>query len=119
MQKQPSPGSTQYAGVAGVDILLARDVGIMQSILTPSRPQGVPATFPHQSSRCLHRAYRGFLFSSPLFASELSREGAESLLRDTFTIAAHTGLNGGSDYAGRPENIIGAALFGAFNARME
>ncbi len=61
----------------------------------------------------------GFLFASPLHAAELSREEAESLLWDTFTIAAYTGLNGESDYAGKPENIICAALFGAFNARME
>ncbi len=61
----------------------------------------------------------GFLVTSPLHAAELSREEAESLLWDTFTIAAYTGLNGESDYAGKPENIICAALFGAFNARME
>ncbi len=61
----------------------------------------------------------GFLVASPLHAAELSREEAESLLWDTFTIAAYTGLNGESDYAGKPENIICAALFGAFNAKME
>ena len=60
------------------------------------------------------------LFSaSPLCAADLSRDEAESVLWDTFTIASYTGLNGESDYAGEPGNIICAALFGAFNARME
>lgn len=49
----------------------------------------------------------------------LSREAAATILQDTFTIATYVGLDGEEDYAGRPQEVIRAALFGAFDARME
>ncbi len=49
----------------------------------------------------------------------LAQQEAERILQDTFTIAGYVGLKGEADYAGKPQNIIAAALFGAFDAKME
>lgn len=49
----------------------------------------------------------------------LSRREAEKVLQETFAVATYVELNGEEDYAGRPQEIIRAALFGAFDALME
>ncbi len=58
------------------------------------------------------------LCAMPCSAANLSRQEAERILLDTHTISRYVGLNGESDYAGKPQNIIFAALFGAFDAKM-
>ena len=55
----------------------------------------------------------------PGIAATLSQEEAKRLLIDTSTIATYLTLKGESDYANKPDNIIKAALFGAFDAKME
>ncbi|MBQ7617955.1 MAG: hypothetical protein IJS50_03685, partial [Desulfovibrio sp.] len=47
----------------------------------------------------------------------LTPKEAEEILQDTFTIAGYVGLNGEKDYLTLEENIIRAALFGAFDAK--
>jgi len=54
----------------------------------------------------------------PCRAADLPRQEAERILQDTYIIAGYVGLNGESDYAGRPQNVIMAALFGAYDAKM-
>ncbi len=56
--------------------------------------------------------------SSYAQAADLSADDAEKVLWDTFTISGYTDLNGESDYADKPENIICAALFGAYDTKM-
>lgn len=54
----------------------------------------------------------------PCRAAELSQKEAQGILEDAFVIAGYTGLHGESDFAGKPGNVIRAALFGAFDAKM-
>ena len=54
----------------------------------------------------------------PSKANALSQDDALGILYDTHTIAGYVGLRGESDYAGNPQNIIAAALFGAYDAKM-
>lgn len=56
--------------------------------------------------------------AAPGMAADLSQDDAKRLLKDTTTIAAYLELKGESDYANKPENIIKAALFGAYDAKM-
>ena len=51
-------------------------------------------------------------------AAELSPKDARSVLEEAFIIAGYTGLHGESEFAGKPQNVIRAALFGAFDAKM-
>ncbi|MBO4368502.1 MAG: hypothetical protein J5803_00140, partial [Desulfovibrio sp.] len=51
-------------------------------------------------------------------AAELSQADAKRLLQDTALIESYLNLKGESDYVGDPLNIIKAALFGAFDAKM-
>ncbi|MBO7410371.1 MAG: hypothetical protein J6T92_00450 [Ottowia sp.] len=52
----------------------------------------------------------------PLKEVELSLAEAKRIVQDTFTIWLYVGVKDEADYA-RPENIIRAALFGAYDAR--
>ncbi len=51
-------------------------------------------------------------------AADLSQQEAEHILEDTATIASYLGLKGESDYVNKPQNIIMAALFGCYDAKM-
>ncbi len=59
-----------------------------------------------------------FFLAQSGVAADLSQDDAKRLLKDTTTIAAYLELKGESDYAGKPENIIKAALFGCYDAKM-
>lgn len=50
-------------------------------------------------------------------ASDLSKAKANQLLEDTTLMSAYLNLKGESDYIKNEENIIKAALFGAFDAK--
>ena len=52
----------------------------------------------------------------PAQAAGLSKADAEAVLMDTYTIRTYVGLSGEKDYAGKPENVLRAALFGAYSA---
>ncbi|MBQ7609200.1 MAG: hypothetical protein IJU76_14725, partial [Desulfovibrionaceae bacterium] len=58
------------------------------------------------------------LWLSPVSASELSFEEADSILQDTYTLVGYMELSGEKDY-GNPHNVIRAALFGAFDSVMQ
>ena len=55
--------------------------------------------------------------AKPCLAADLSQDDAKRLLEDTTTIATYLEFKGESDYTGKPENIIKAALFGCFDAK--
>jgi hypothetical protein len=52
----------------------------------------------------------------PAQAGGLSKADAEAVLMDTYTIRTYCDLSGEKDYAGKPENVLRAALFGAYSA---
>ena len=54
----------------------------------------------------------------PGSAQALSEEEAKAVLQDTYTIHGYVDLDGEKDYAGKPANVVAAALFGAFDAAM-
>ena len=56
--------------------------------------------------------------ATPIMAADLSPKDAQRLLNDTKMLFSYLGLKGESDYAAKPENIIKAALFGCFDAKM-
>lgn len=56
--------------------------------------------------------------AAPGLAADLSQNEAKRLLQDTTTIAAYLDLKGESDYENKPGNVIKAALFGAYDAKM-
>ncbi len=58
------------------------------------------------------------LCALPCRAADLSRQEAEGILQDTHTIAGYMEIAGESDYAAKPDDVIAAALFGAFDAKM-
>ncbi|MBE6440814.1 MAG: hypothetical protein E7022_00560 [Desulfovibrio desulfuricans] len=55
--------------------------------------------------------------AAPGMAADLSQDDAKRLLKDTATIASYLELKGESDYTGKPQNIIKAALFGCYDAK--
>lgn len=57
--------------------------------------------------------------STSVMAADLSQDDAKRLLKDTKTIASYLELKGESDYAGKPQNVIKAALFGCFETKNE
>ena len=58
------------------------------------------------------------LCAMPCTAAALSRDEAVQILYDTHTIAGYVGLYGEPSYAGKPQNVLAAALFGAYDAKM-
>lgn len=55
--------------------------------------------------------------AAPGMAADLSQDDAKRLLDDTTTIAFYLEIKGESDYVGKPQNIIKAALFGCYDAK--
>ncbi|MCR5815180.1 MAG: hypothetical protein K6G15_11925 [Desulfovibrio sp.] len=55
---------------------------------------------------------------APCQTLALSQEDAQRLVKDTKTIDSYLELKGESDYVGKPQNILMAALFGAYDAKM-
>ena len=58
------------------------------------------------------------LCALPCRAADLSRQEAEGILQDTHTIAGYMEIAGETDYAAKPDDVIAAALFGAFGGTL-
>lgn len=52
-------------------------------------------------------------------AAEISPTDAEEVLQDTLTLDVYVGIRDENDFRGKPQNVIKAALFGAFDAKMK
>ena len=72
-------------------------------------------SFLRASAACLMVSV---LCAIPCRAADLSLQEADDILQDTHTIAGYMEIAGESDYAAKPDKVIAAALFGAFDARM-
>ncbi|MBQ9406847.1 MAG: hypothetical protein IJU37_08970 [Desulfovibrio sp.] len=54
----------------------------------------------------------------PVTALAMSEKEADDILQDTFTIVGYVGMSGENEYHDKPLNVIRAALFGAFDAKV-
>ena len=54
-----------------------------------------------------------------VLAEKLSNEEATQIMVDAMTIAGYVGIKGEADYQKNPQNILRAALFGGYDAKME
>ena len=59
-----------------------------------------------------------FIPARPGSAATLPQQEAERLLSDTYTLLCYMDLTGEADYADKPQNVLRAALFGAYDAKM-
>ena len=51
-------------------------------------------------------------------AANMSKDEAEAIFHDTYDIRAYAGTSGEQDYEGKPQNVLRAALFGAYKSLM-